>query len=130
MFCWMPNSLQSSRVNFEANRGSRSLMIFMGRPYLVNTCLAYRAAVSSPDISSTHGMKMVAFEQSWFVTVSMESYPCDTGSLVMKSTATVSKGVASGLAQIGSNVALVRLVVDFMSLAFGASLHVVCYFSA
>src|SRR5580698_4633105 len=107
MFCWMPNSLQSSRVNFEANRGSRSLMILVGRPHLANTCLAYSAAVSSPEISSTHGMKIVAFEQSWSVTVSMELYPCDTGSLVMKSTATVSKGVASGLAQMGSSIALV-----------------------
>src|SRR5580698_7318372 len=105
IFCWMPNSLQSSRVNFEANRGSQLLMIFVGRPYLANTCLAYRAAVSSPEISSTHGMKTVAFEQSWSMTVSMESYPCDTGSLVMKSTATVSKGVASGLAQMGSSIA-------------------------
>jgi hypothetical protein len=103
----MPNSLQSSWVNFEVNRVSQSLMIFVGRPYLVNTCLAYSAAVSSPEISSTHGMKIVAFEQSWSVTVSMESYPCDTGSLVMKSTATVSKGVASGLAQMGSSAALV-----------------------
>jgi hypothetical protein len=94
-------------VNFEANRRSRSLMIFVGRPYLANTCLAYKAAVSSPDISSTHGMKMVAFEQSWSVTVSMESYPCDTGSLVMKLAATVSKGVASGLAQMGSSATLV-----------------------
>jgi hypothetical protein len=94
-------------VNFDANRGSRSLMIFVGRPYLANTCFAYRAAVSSPDISSMHGMRMVAFEQSWSVTVRMESYPCDTGNLVMKSTATVSKGVASGLAHMGSNGALV-----------------------
>src|SRR5580692_8304001 len=107
IFCWMPNSLQTSLVNFEANRRSRSLMIFVGRLYLANTCLAYRAAVSSLDISSMHGMKMVAFEQLWSVTVSMESYPCDTGSLVMKSTATVSKGVASGLAHMGSNGALV-----------------------
>jgi hypothetical protein len=83
MFCWMPNRLHSSRVNFDANRRSRLLMIFVGRPYLANTCLAYRAAVSSPDISSTQGMKIVAFEQSWSVTVSMESYPCDTGNLVM-----------------------------------------------
>jgi hypothetical protein len=52
-------------------------------------------------------MKIVALEQSWSVTVSMESYPCDMGSLVMKSTATVSKGVASGLAQMGSSAALV-----------------------
>jgi hypothetical protein len=103
----MPNSLQSSRVNFEANHGSQSLMIFVGRPYLANTCLVYRAAVSSPEISSTHGMKIVAFEQSWSVTVSMELYPCDMGSLVMKSTATVSKGIASGLAQMGSSAAFV-----------------------
>jgi hypothetical protein len=82
-------------------------MIFVGRPYLANTCLAYRVAVSSPDISSTHGMKIVALEQSWSVTVSMESYPCDTGSLVIKSIATVSKGVASGFAQMGSSAALV-----------------------
>jgi hypothetical protein len=117
-------------VNFEVNRGSRSLVIFVGRPYLANTCLAYKAAVSSPDISSTHGMKMVAFEQLWSVTVSMELYPCDTGSLVMKSTATVSKGVASGLAQMGSSAALVGSVVNLMSLAFGAPLYIVCYFLA
>src|SRR5580693_7558631 len=103
----MPSNLQSSWVNFEVNRRSRSLMIFVGRPYLANTCLAYRAAVSSPDISSMQGMKMVAFEQSWSVTMSMESYPCDTGSFVMKSTATVLNGVASGLAHMGSNGALV-----------------------
>jgi hypothetical protein len=108
----MPSNLQSSQVNFEVNRRSQSLMIFVGRPYLANTCLAYRAAVSSPDISSMHGIKIVAFEQSWSVTMSMESYPCDTGSLVMKSTATVSKGVASGFAQMGSNGALVgRLLI-------------------
>src|SRR5580693_9098732 len=107
MFCWIPNVLQSSRVNFNANHGSRSLMIFVGRPYLANTCFAYKAAVSSPDISSTQGMKIVAFEQSWSVSVSMESYPWDTGNLVIKSTATVSKGIASGLAHIGSKGALV-----------------------
>jgi hypothetical protein len=103
----MPNSLQSSQVNFEANRRSQSLMIFVGRPYLANTCLAYSANVSSLDISSTHGMKIVALEQLWSMTVSMESYPCDTGSLVMKSMATVSKGIASGLAQMSSSAALV-----------------------
>jgi hypothetical protein len=54
-----------------------------------------------------HGIKIVAFEQSWSMTVSMESYPCNTGSLVIKSTATVLKGVALGLAQMGSSAALV-----------------------
>jgi hypothetical protein len=52
-------------------------------------------------------MKMAALEQSWSITVSIESYPCDTGNLVMKSMVTVSKGVASGLAHMGSNGALV-----------------------
>jgi hypothetical protein len=52
-------------------------------------------------------MKMAALEQSWSVTMSIELYPCDTGNLVMKSMATVSKGVASGLAHIGSDGALV-----------------------
>jgi hypothetical protein len=52
-------------------------------------------------------MKIVALEQSWLVTVRMESYPCDTGNLVMKLIATVSKGVASGLAHMGSIGALV-----------------------
>jgi hypothetical protein len=117
-------------VNFDANRGSQLLMIFVGRPYLANTCLVYRAAVSSLDISSTHGMKMVAFEQSWSVTVRMELYPWDTGSLVIKSTATVLNGVASGFAQMGSNGALVGWFVNLMPLTFSGSLYVVCYFSA
>jgi hypothetical protein len=46
-------------------------------------------------------MKIVALEQSWSVTVSIESYPWDTGSFVMKSIATVSNGIASGFANIG-----------------------------
>ena len=101
IFCWIPSTLQSSLVNFDANRGSLSLMIFEGSPKQAKTCLAYRMAVSSPDISSTHGMKTVAFEQSWSVTVSIESYPCDTRSFVMKSIATVSKGIDSGFTSIG-----------------------------
>ena len=101
MFCWIPSVLHSSLVNFDANQGSLSLIIFEGSPKRVKTCLAYNVAVSSPEISSTHGMKMVALEQSWSVIVSIESYPWDTGSFVMKSIATVSKGMASGLANIG-----------------------------
>ena len=101
MFCWIPRTLHNSLVNFDVNRGSLSLMIFEGSPKRVKTCLAYSMAVSSPDISSTQGMKIVAFEQSWSVTVSIESYPWDTGSFVMKSIATVSNGIASGLANMG-----------------------------
>jgi hypothetical protein len=79
IFCCTPNRLQSSRVNFEVNRGSRSLMTFVGRPYLANTCLVYRAAVSSPDTSSTQGMKIVAFEQLWSVTVSIVLWQLQAG---------------------------------------------------
>ncbi len=39
--------------------------------------------------------------------VSIESYPCDNGNLVIKSRAMVSKGIASGLGYIGCRGALV-----------------------
>jgi hypothetical protein len=42
-------------------------------------------------MSSLHGMKIAAFVQPWSVMVSIESYPCETGNLTMKSSATVSK---------------------------------------
>jgi hypothetical protein len=48
-------------------------------------------------MSSLHGMKIAAFVQPWLVMVSIELYPCETGNLTMKSSATVSKGVASNL---------------------------------
>jgi hypothetical protein len=70
----------------------------------------YRAAVSSAVISSLHGMKIAAFVQPWSVIVSIESKPCDTGNLTMKSNATVSKGEASVLGYIGCRGAFVGLV--------------------
>ena len=60
-------------------------------------CLMYSPAVSSALISSLHGMNIVAFVQSWSVMVSMESNPSVTGNLMMKSSVTVSNGIASGL---------------------------------
>ena len=42
--------------------------------------------------------------------VSIESYPCDFGNLVMKSRATVSNGIALGRGNIGCNGALVGRV--------------------
>ncbi len=42
-------------------------------------------AVSSAIMLSLQGMNMVALVQSWSVTVSIESYPCEIGSLVIKS---------------------------------------------
>src|ERR1700761_5250801 len=101
MFCCIPRRRHNSRVNLEANLGSRSLMILLGRPYLAKTWVIYRAAVCSLEISSLQGMNMDALEQSWSVTVRIESYPFDSGSLVMKSMATTSNGIASSLAYIG-----------------------------
>jgi hypothetical protein len=52
---------------------------------------------SSAVMSSLHGMKIATFVHPWSVMVSIESYPCETGNLTMKSSATVSKGAASNL---------------------------------
>ena len=41
---------------------------------------------------SLHGKNILAFETSWSVTVSIVSYPCDCGNLVMKSMAMVWNG--------------------------------------
>ena len=59
--------------------------------------LVYRAAVSSALISSLQGMKHNILVQLWSVMVRMESNPWDSGSFVIKSSAIVSKGSASGV---------------------------------
>lgn len=101
MFCSIFISLHNSRVNFDVNQGSQLLMILLGSPKLVTTCLRYNAAVSSALISSLHGMNITAFVQLWSVTVRIESYPCERGNLVMKSIATVLNGIASGFGYMG-----------------------------
>ncbi len=55
-------------------------------------------------------MNNVALVQSWSVMVSIESYPCEFGSLVMKSRVTVSKGIALRVGNIGDSRALVGRV--------------------
>jgi hypothetical protein len=52
-------------------------------------------ATPSESIVSLQGIKMDALEQSWSVIVRIVSYPCDTGSFVMKSNAMVWNGSAS-----------------------------------
>src|SRR6266702_2535286 len=94
-------------MNLDVNRGSLLLMNLLGNLNLGNMCWIIKPAVSSAVIASLHGMNIAALLQSWSVTVSIESYPCDTGNLVMKSRATVSKGIASGCGNIGCNGALV-----------------------
>ena len=51
---------------------------------------------------SLQGMNIAALVQSWLVIVSIESYPLDGGSLVIKSIATTSNGWASGSVVIGN----------------------------
>src|ERR1700761_8938166 len=105
MFCLIPSILHSSRVNRDAKRGSLSLMILDGSPYEGKVCLAYSAAVSSALMSSLQGMNCTILVQSWSVIVRIESYPWDIGSFVMKSSAIVSNGSASGLGKMGFNAA-------------------------
>ncbi len=70
-------------------------------------CFMYNAAVSSAVMSLLHGMNIAALVQPWSVMVSMESKPCETGNLTIKSSATVSNGIASGFGYMGCNGALV-----------------------
>src|SRR6266702_3677833 len=99
--------LHSPLINLEANFGSLSLMNFSGSLNRGNMCWMINPAVSSAVILSLHGMNTAAFMQSWSVTVSIESYPWETGSLVMKSSATVSNGIALCMGKMGDNGTLV-----------------------
>ena len=110
MFCVVPVALHSPRMNREANFGSLSLMNFSGSPNHGKTCWIISPAVSSAVILSLQGMNSAAFVQSWSVIVSMESYPCEIGSLVIKSSATVLKGIASCTGNMGESAAFVGLV--------------------
>jgi len=56
----------------------------------------------SESIASLQGMKTDAFEQSVSVMVRIVSYPPESGSLVMKSMATVLKGRAFSVGVIGN----------------------------
>ncbi len=110
MFCVVPVPLHSPLMNLEANFGSLSLMNFSGSPNRGNRCWMISPAVSSAVILSLHGMNTAAFVQSWLVMVSIESYPCEGGSLVMKSNATVLNGIASRVGNIGERGAMVGCV--------------------
>src|SRR6266702_754658 len=110
MFCVVPIPLQRPLMNFEANLGSLSLMNFSGSPNRGKMCWTINPAVSSVVMLSLHGMNTAALVQSWLVTVSIESYPCETGNLVIKSRAMVSNGIASRIGNMGDSRALVGCV--------------------
>src|ERR1700744_589532 len=114
IFCRIPRILHSSRMNFDANRGSLSLMNLSGSPNLTKTYLTYNAAMSSAVDASRHGISTAAFVQSWSVTVRMESYPCDIGNFIMRSMVTVANGRASGFGNIGCRGAFVGCVLLFI----------------
>ncbi|SRR6266702_3023286 len=97
-------------MNFDVNLGSLSLMNFSRSPNHGNICWTINPAVSSAVILSLQGMNTAAFVQSWSVMVRIESYPCDIGSLVMKSSAIVSNGIASSVGNMGDNDAFVGCV--------------------
>src|SRR6266568_8882659 len=103
MFCVVPVPLHNSRMNLEANFGSLSLMNFCGSPNRGNMCWIISPAVSSAVMLSLQGMNTAAFVQSWSVTVSIESYPCEIGNLVMKSSAMVSNGIALRVGKMGES---------------------------
>src|SRR6266702_1624195 len=110
MFCVVPVDLHSPLTNLEANFGSLSLMNFSRSPNCGKMCWMINPAVSSAVILSLQGMNIAALVQSWSVTVSIESYPCEIGNLVMKSNATVSKGIASHVGNMGDSDAFVGCV--------------------
>ena len=94
-------------MNFPAKCGLQSLMIFLGSPKHLNMCCKYNPATSSADITLLQGIKIAAFEQSWLVIISIESYPPEGGNLTMKSIATISKGNTPGVGRIGCKAAWV-----------------------
>src|SRR6266702_321922 len=115
MFCVVPVPLHRPLMNFEANLGSRLLMNFSGSLNRGNICWMISPTVSSAVILSLQGMNIAALVQSWSVTVSIESYPCEIGNLVIKSRAMVSNGIASCMGNMGDRGALVgRILILFL----------------
>ena len=97
-------------MNLEVNRGSLSLMTFLGSLYRRTMTSRNKRAVSSAVMVLLHGTKCTILVQLWSIMVSIKSYPLDGGNLVIKSNATTSKGFASPCGYIGCRGALVGLL--------------------
>ena len=110
MFWVVPVALHNPLTNLEANFGSLLLINLSGSLNHGKMCWMINPAVSSAVMLSLQGMNTAAFVQSWSVTVSIESHPCEVGSLVMKSSAIVSNGIASGVGNMGDSDALVSFM--------------------
>ena len=89
---WIPSCWQSSSKIFDVKRVSLLEIIFLGNPMKGNTRSLKSSATPTASIVSLHGSKITPFVQSWLVIVSMESYPLESGSLVMKSIEMVVNG--------------------------------------
>src|SRR6266702_2630982 len=107
MFWLIPVPLHKPWINLDANLGSLSLMNFQGSPKRRKMCCTISPTISSAVAASLHGINSATLLQSWLVTVSIKSYPCDFGSLVIKSKVTVSNGIALGWGNMGCSGTLV-----------------------
>ncbi len=67
-----------------------------------------------PDASivSLQGMKIEAFEQSWSVMVRILSYPCERGSLMIRSIVMISNGKAVCVVVMGEMGGFTRVVFE------------------
>src|SRR6266702_8938064 len=101
MFCFIPRTWQRFRMKIDMNCDPLSVISLLGIPQWGYACCRYSFATPSLVIDSLHGMNSAAFVQSWSVIVSIESYPFDGGSFVMKSMVTTSNGCASGSVVMG-----------------------------
>ena len=100
MFCSICSWAQSSLLNFDVKRGSRSEIILRGILKCGKMCVAYNDAMPSESMSLLHGRNIAALVQSWSVIVRIKSYLFEGGRSVMRSHAIVSNGCAFGLVVI------------------------------
>ncbi len=101
IFCFISNSLQMPLKTYEVNFISLSKITHSGSPTNGNTHSKYSLVMLRAPISSLQGNRITTFMQSWSVTVSMESYPLEIGSLTIKSIAIVKNDCAHKLGKIG-----------------------------
>ena len=88
-------------MNWEVNRGSRSVMTLDGTPNRGKTWWKYSNATPSASIDSLQERNMAIFVHPWSVIVRIESYPWDLGNLTIKSIAMVENGGMFGCGKIG-----------------------------
>ena len=81
----IPRCFSRSRNTLAANWDPRSEMILSGSPNLEKALFISSIAVSSEVIIFLQGSSSIPFIRPWSTTTSIESYPDEMGSLVIKS---------------------------------------------